>query len=156
MVSISDMPTIKYWQYLGSIMDKAKENTSKKFRIGDACFTSLATIGGNLLTRHLKNPNHVHRESNDLLSVIIILGANVHGGEIVLNDGDNLNDIGKRAHLLNNSHGRFVVDPFDKLLHEGSICNFHRSVLYFIIDKLIFLHFVHHGTTFHVIGNYWR
>ena len=25
MVSISDMPTIKYWQNLGSTMDKAKE-----------------------------------------------------------------------------------------------------------------------------------
>ena len=29
MVSISDMPTIKYWQNLGSTMNKAKEMISK-------------------------------------------------------------------------------------------------------------------------------
>ena len=29
-VSISDMPTIKYWQNLGSIMDKAKEKITKE------------------------------------------------------------------------------------------------------------------------------
>ena len=29
MVSISDMPTIKYWKILGSIIDKAKERIPK-------------------------------------------------------------------------------------------------------------------------------
>ena len=29
MVSISDMPPLKYWQSLGSIIDKAKENIPK-------------------------------------------------------------------------------------------------------------------------------
>ena len=47
MVSISDMPTIKYWKHFGSMMDKAKEKIPKKFRIGDTYFTSLVTIGGN-------------------------------------------------------------------------------------------------------------
>ena len=36
-VSINDMPTIKYWQNLGSIMDKAKEKIPKECRIGDTC-----------------------------------------------------------------------------------------------------------------------
>ena len=67
MVSIIDMPTIKYWQNLGSIMDKAKQKIPKEYRIGDTCFTSFATIGGNLFTRHPKNLNHVHRDSNNLL-----------------------------------------------------------------------------------------
>ena len=39
MVSISDMLTIKYWQNLGTIMETAKENIHKQFRIGDTCFT---------------------------------------------------------------------------------------------------------------------
>ena len=39
MVSISDNPTIKYWQNLGSMTDKAKEKSHKQFRIGDTCFT---------------------------------------------------------------------------------------------------------------------
>ena len=81
------MPTIKYWQNLGSMMDKAKYNIPKKCIIGDICFTSLATIGGNLFTGHPKNLNHIHKESNDILSVIIILGTNVHGGEKVFYDG---------------------------------------------------------------------
>ena len=41
----------------------------------------MATIGVNLFTRHPKNINHVHKDSNDLLSVMTILGTNVHGGE---------------------------------------------------------------------------
>ena len=47
MVSISDITTIKYWQNLGSITDKAKENIPNQYIIGDTCFTPLATIGGN-------------------------------------------------------------------------------------------------------------
>ena len=83
IVSMSEMPTIKYWQNLGSTMDKAKEMIPKECRIGDTCFTSLANIGGNLYSRHRKNLNHVHKESKYLLSVIIILGTEVHGGETV-------------------------------------------------------------------------
>ena len=64
-------------------MDKAKEMIPKECRIGDTCFMSFSTIGGNLYTRHLKNINHVHRDSKDILSVIIILGTDVNGGETV-------------------------------------------------------------------------
>ena len=80
MVSISDMPIINYWQNLGSMMDKAKEKIPKQFRIGDTCFTLLAPIGVNLFTRHSNNINCVHKDSKYLLSVIIILGTNVHCG----------------------------------------------------------------------------
>ena len=67
MVSISDMLAIKYWQNLGSILDKAKDNIPKQCRIGDTCFTSFATIGGNLFTRYPNNLNHIHIDSNDIL-----------------------------------------------------------------------------------------
>ena len=70
MVSISDMTTSKYWKILGSMMDKAKENIPKQCRIGDTCFTSLATIGGNLFKRHPKNLNHVQKNSNNILSAL--------------------------------------------------------------------------------------
>ena len=80
-------------------MDKVKEIIPNECRIGDTCFTSLATIGGNLYTKHAKNLNHVHKDSKDLMSVIIILGTDVHGGETVFFDGETLNDIGKRAHV---------------------------------------------------------
>ena len=60
MVSIGDMKTSQYWQKLGSMMDKAKQKIPKQCRIGDTCFTSLATIGGNLFTIHPKNLNNIH------------------------------------------------------------------------------------------------
>ena len=63
--------------------DKSKEKIPKQYRIGDTCFTSLVNIGGNLFTRHPNNLNRVHKDSNDLLSVIITPGTDVHGDEIV-------------------------------------------------------------------------
>ena len=92
IVSINEMPTIEYWQNLGSTIDKAKVMIPNECRIGDTCFTSLATIGGNLYTRHPKNLNHVHKDSKDLLLAIIVLATDVHGGETVY-DGENMNDI---------------------------------------------------------------
>ena len=37
----------------------------------------------NSYTRNSKNLNHVHKDSKDLPSVIIIFGTDVHGGETV-------------------------------------------------------------------------
>ena len=54
MVSISYIPTIKYWKNLGRFIDTAKEKIPKKCSIGDACFISFATIGGNLFMKHPK------------------------------------------------------------------------------------------------------
>ena len=107
----------------------------KECRIGDACFMSLATIGGDLYKRHVKNLNHVHKDSKDILSVIIILGTNVNGVETVFYDGENMDDIGKRAHVLKHSNGRCVIGSFDKILREGSIWTGHRAVLLFILHK---------------------
>ena len=42
-----------------------------------------------------------------------------------------------------------MVGAFDKILHEGSIWNGYKAVIYFILHKSIFLHFVHHGTKFY-------
>ena len=65
----------------GEILDTAKENIPKQFIIADTCFTSLATTGGGLFTRHAKDIIHLHNDSNDLLLVITILGTDFHGGE---------------------------------------------------------------------------
>ena len=143
------MLTMKYWQNLESMMEKEKQKISKQCRIGDTCFTPLATIWGNLFTRHLKNHNYVHKDSNNILSVIIILGTNVHGGETVFNDGENINDIVKIAHIMKHSHGSCVVVPFDKIIHEGSIWTCHRALISFILHKSILFLFVHHGTIFY-------
>ena len=109
----------------------------------------MATIGGNLYTRHANNLNHGHKYSQDPLSVIIIVVTDVNCGETVFNDRENMNDIGKRAHVLKHSHGRCVIGSFDTLLHEDSICTDNRAVLSFILHKSIFLHFVHNGARFY-------
>ena len=90
MVSISDMPNIRYCKILQGMMDKVTENIPKQCRIGDACFMSLATFGGNLCTRHPKNINRVHKDSNNFLSVIIIMRTNAHGGETLSYDGEKM------------------------------------------------------------------
>ena len=64
-------------------------------------------------------------------------------------DGETLNDVGKRAHVLKHSHGRCVIGSFDKILHEGSLWIGHRAVISFILHKSIFLHFVQCGTKFY-------
>ena len=55
------MATIDNWKNFGWTMDKSKANIPKQCRIGDTSFTSLATIGVNLYTRHAKNIKHVHK-----------------------------------------------------------------------------------------------
>ena len=75
MVSISGVPTVQYWQILESLLDKGKYKIPKQCRIGDTCLTSLETIGGDLFKTHPNNLNHVNKDSNYLLSVIIILGS---------------------------------------------------------------------------------
>ena len=66
-------------------------------------------------------------------------------------NGETLNDIGKRAHVLKHSHGRCVVGSFDKILHGGSLWTGHRAVISFILHKSTFQHFVHNGTKFYEI-----
>ena len=124
-VSISDMITIKYWQNLGTIMDTTKQMIPKQFIIGDIFFTQLATNEGDFSTRNPKSTNHLHKDSSDLLSVIIIMRKYFDGGVFLLN-GMNTNDTGKRAHVLKHSHKSFLVVAFDKLLHKGSMWKVNR------------------------------
>ena len=148
-VSMIEMPTTKYWRNLGRIINQAKMMIPEECRIGDTCLTSLATIGGNLYTRHPKNLNHVHKDRKYILLVIIILRTDVNGDETVFYDGKNMNEIGERGHVLKHSHGRCVIGSFDKNLREGSIWTGQRAVLSFILHKSIFIHLVHNGTRFY-------
>ena len=82
-----------------------------------------------------KNINRVQKDINDLLSVIIILVTDVHGGETVFLNGMTMNEIGKIAHFLKHSHGRCVVGAFYKILHEVSIWTITRTVLSLSLQK---------------------
>ena len=41
------------------------------------------------------------------------------------------------------------IGAFGKILHKGSILPVHISVLFFILHKKIFIHFVHNITSFY-------
>ena len=55
-------------------LEKAKEILPSTCRIGGTIFTSMGVIGGKLYINHPKNMNHVHKDSKDMVSVIITIG----------------------------------------------------------------------------------
>ena len=67
MVSISDVPSIKYWKNLVKVLDTAEANIPKKFRMDDTCFMPLETIGVNLYTIKPNCFNNVYKGVDDLL-----------------------------------------------------------------------------------------
>ena len=50
------------------------------------CFTSIVVIGGKIYSNNPKNMNNVHKDSNELVSVIINMVTNVRGGDKLLYD----------------------------------------------------------------------
>ena len=63
--------------------EKAKEILPSTYRIGETIFTYMAFIGGKLYSNHPKNMNHVHKDTKDLISVIIKVGKDISGGDTV-------------------------------------------------------------------------
>ena len=109
----------------------------------------MAVIGGKLYRNHPKNLNHVHKDTKDLVSVIITLGKYISGGDTVFYDGVKTSDLGSRAHILKHLHGRMIFGPFEKVFHEGTLWSGYRAVISFILTKQIFLHFFCHGDQFY-------
>ena len=73
----------------------------------------MAVIGGKLYRNHPKHLNHVHKDTKDLVSVIMTLGKYICGGDTVFYDGVKPSDFGSRAHILKHLHGRMVFGPFE-------------------------------------------
>ena len=81
----------------------------------------MAVIGGIIFSDHHKNMNHVHKDSKDLVSVIIVLGKNISGGDTLFYDRVKTSDLGSRSHVLKKLHGRMIFGPFKRKIHEGTI-----------------------------------
>ena len=81
----------------------------------------MAVIGGRIFGNHHKNLNHVHKNSKDLVYVIITLGENISGGDTVFYDGVKTSDLGSRAHVLKILHGRMIFGPFEKIPSRYSL-----------------------------------
>ena len=108
----------------------------------------MTVIGVKLYSNHPKNMNHVHKYSKDMVSVIITVGKNISGGYTVFYDGVKTSHLGSRSHILKHLHGRMICGPFEKVSHEGTLWSGYRSVIFFILTKLIFLHLFCHGIGF--------
>ena len=65
---------------------------------------SVVAIGVNLLIRHPISMNNVYRDSKDLLLVLITWKTSFSGGGTVFY-GIKISLLGKRAHVLQHSHG---------------------------------------------------
>ena len=77
-------------------------------------FTFMAVIGGKLYSNQPKNLNHVHKDSKDMVSILITLGGNISGGGTVFYDGVKTSDLGSRAHTLKHLHVIMIFGPFEK------------------------------------------
>ena len=55
----------------------------------------------------------------------------------------------KRAHVLTYLHGRIIMVLFERCFHEVSLWRGQRSVIYFILTKQVFMHFIHHWDRFY-------
>ena len=131
-----------YWQTLDKCLRPAKENIPSQCRIGGTYFTSISVIGGKLYSNNIRNTNHVHKDSKDLVSVIINLGTNISGGDIVFYDGVKQTDLGKISHVLKHLHGRIIMGPFERCFNEGYLWRGHRVGIYFILKKIVCISFV--------------
>ena len=94
-------------------------------------------IGGKLYSNHPKNLNHVHKDSKNLVYVIITLGGDISGGDNVFYYGVKTSDLGSRAHILKYLHGRRIFGPFEKVLYEGTLSSGYRAVIFLYPHKIL-------------------
>ena len=102
----------QYWSDLKLKLVKANDILPLTCRIGKTVFTSMAAIGGKLYHNHPKNLNHMHKDTKDLVSVIITLGKNIIGGDTVLYDGVWVLNLSKRAEI-------FVLESIESMIMSG-------------------------------------
>ena len=93
--------------------------------------------------------NNLHKAAKDLVSIIITVGKDISGGDTVFYDGVKTSDLGSRAHILKNLHGRMIFGPFEKVFHEGTLWSGYRAVISFILTEKIFLHLFLHWDRFY-------
>ena len=105
---------MKYWDRQRWDIIKAKEKPPQKCRFGNTCFTSLSVIGGKIYSPHPNHRNHVHKDHNDFLSLIIKFGTNVSGGDNFFNDIICVYDLCQISHVLKHLHIICIVGPFER------------------------------------------
>ena len=90
--------------------------------------------------------NHIHKDKNDLCSIILMVGDNITGGntlyykeKVPLMDSD-------IQHSESFCHGKFQVGPFNKIYHAGEAWRGPRGIISFYINRQMYDHFKKYGT----------
>ena len=69
--------------------------------------------------------NHVHKDSKDLVSIVITLEKFISVLDTAFYDGVNTYELGSRYHVLKNLHGRMIFGTFEtksiKVIFEEDI-----------------------------------
>ena len=110
-------------------LDKAKEILPSTCRIGENIFNSMTVIGGKLYSNHPPNMNHVHKDTKDMVYVIITVGKDMSGGDTMFYDVLKKSDLGSRDHILKHLHGRMIFGPFEIFSDEGTLWSGYRAVI---------------------------
>ena len=105
-------------------------------------------ISGKLFSSHHQNMNHVHKDSKDLVYVIIDMENDISGGDTVFYDGVKISNLRSRSHILKKFTWKNDIWSIKKN-HEGTLCRVHRAVISFILTRQIFLHFYSHEDRFY-------
>ena len=69
----------------------------------------MAVIGVKVFINNTKNMNSVHKDTKDLLSVIITLGTNIRGGGTVFYEVVKTYDLVSRAHVVKHVIDRMIL-----------------------------------------------
>ena len=106
------MPTVKYWQNLGTFLDKAKEKISRQLIIYDTCLCHWQLLEvvysreiQRILIAYTRTVIIFFRWWSSWKQMFVL--AKHFFYEM------NMNYIGKREHVLKHLHGRCVVGAFD-------------------------------------------
>ena len=120
---------------------QAKEKIHENCFIGNSIFTSVA------LVNDLEDGyNHIHKDRNDLISVIVTLGHPIEqGGTTRYYAGKSEDDHGEVLLSVKHQHGRYQIAPFHDILHDAEYWRGPRCVLSFILMKNVYDHFFEYG-----------
>ena len=101
--------------------------------------------------------NHLHVDSNDVVSLIVQVGTEVEGGATVyyngrkfrkatkLNPKQGRETCGEEVFRVPHKHGQYQVAHFEQIVHEGEKWKGKRGIISFYLNRQLLEHFERHG-----------
>lgn len=124
---------------------KSKSNVPSELRISDTFFTQLSIIG-RMSDNEIFQSINLHKDHDDVFSVVLHLGNPSSGGGTVVYDGKTARKKGNLVFTFEFKHGYIHFGPFCSMLHatepwkgrRGSIVlNLKKSMVRFFLSKAV-------------------